>query len=145
VRPQGQIQERAAAQSELRALELDPYRLMVKPLRPYAGSAPRPGIVGGGQLAVVVMAHQDKAVPLFQKGNGPGQGIQSPENRDTAVGCQECGQAAASPTSTSFSRGVMVQRSPVRKFNNRATSGANPAQAEVAGISTRNSRVQASA
>ena len=72
---QGQVEERAAAQGELRSLgELQPHPQVMHFFRAVVRRQGRgQALLEGGQLAEIVVAHQDQAVALLQQVDGPHQ------------------------------------------------------------------------
>ena len=98
-RPQGQKEQRAAPQGELRGLgELDPQPQVVHPVRAIVLESGRgQTLLDGGQLAEIVVAHQDQAAAGFEEVDGPHQGVQAPGEEHHRLGPPGVGPVPLEP------------------------------------------------
>ena len=77
--PQGQVEQGSAPHGQLRRLgKLHPEPQVVQPVRTVvAEQRRRQGLLDGGQLPEIVVAHQEQALPGLQPIQGPHQGIEA--------------------------------------------------------------------
>ena len=96
---QGQVEERAAAQGELRGLrELQPHPQMIHLIRAVVRRQGRgQALLEGGQLAEIVVAHQDQPPALLQQVDGAHQRVQAAGEQHHRLGPPGMGPGALKP------------------------------------------------